>query len=324
MSTLRPQIPVRTVDDDNTLKFIQQMGIEYVSLALKRNEIDYGIIMEQKERLAKYGLTVSDAACNDLQKNKSIHLNRPDRDEEINAFNDMLTVLGKAEIPFTSIAWQPNGILRSGHGVGKYTRGGIAALCSQSEIDARPIAEDREYTEAEIWSNFEYFMKKVIPVAEKTGVKMALHPNDPPLACMVGIPSLIYNSECYRKAFRIAASPMLGMKLCVGCWLEGGDAFGNLLSDIKEFTEDGRILCVHFRNTSSTLPDFEETLIEDGYADMYEIMKQLVACHCDAVMSIDHAFKPIEGFGGMPGSFAYSTGYMKGLLHVAERELGLR
>ena len=55
---------------------------------------------------------------------------------------------------------------------------------------------------------------------------------------------------------------------------------------------------------------------------MYAIMKQFVACDCNAVISIDHAFKPLEGFGGVLGAFAYSTGYMKGLMEAAERELG--
>lgn len=57
---------------------------------------------------------------------------------------------------------------------------------------------------------------------------------------------------------------------------------------------------------------------------MYAIMKQLVACDCNAVISIDHGFKPIEGFGGMPGSFCYPTGFMKGLIYAAEKELGKR
>ena len=66
--------------------------------------------------------------------------------------------------------------------------------------------------------------------------------------------------------------PYLGMKLCVGCWLEGGDAFGNVLDNIKYFVENKRVFAVHFRNVSSTLPNFEEILLEDGYADMYEII----------------------------------------------------
>lgn len=86
--SMKPQIPVRTADSDDALSFIRQMGIEYVSLSLKPEELTYDCVMKQKERLAKFGLTVSDALCNELQKNKSIHLNFPDRDDQIRRFND--------------------------------------------------------------------------------------------------------------------------------------------------------------------------------------------------------------------------------------------
>lgn len=243
--SMRPQIPVRTVESEEALAFIRQMGVENVSLMLKPDEITREVIQQQKEKLARHHLTISDAACGELQKNRSIHLNLPDRDEQIEKFNQMLVVLGEEKIPFTSIAWQPHGILRTCWKVGEHTRGGSSMFCDESEIMARPNAEPRTYTEEEIWENFTYFMDKVIPVAEETGVRMALHPNDPPLACMAGIPSLIYNMECYRKAFRAAkGSKALGIKLCVGCWLESGSEFGDLMSDIKELCADDRILCV--------------------------------------------------------------------------------
>ena len=322
---MRPQIPVRVAESDETLAFIRQMGIEHVSLMLKAEELSSDCIERQQERLAGFGLTVSDAACNELQKNRSIHLNLPDRDYQIERFQHMLEVLGQRKIAFTSIAWQPHGILRTGHKSGEKTRGGISSYCEQDEIMGRPDVEGIKYGESEIWENFKYFLDKVIPVAEETGVRLALHPNDPPLACMAGIPSLIYNTECYRRAFQMArGSQALGMKMCVGCWLEGGSSFGNILEDIKEFCEQDKILCVHFRNVDSPLPVFQETLAEDGYADMYAIMKQLVSCDCNAVISIDHGFRPVEGFGGMAGAFCYPTGFMKGLMWAAEKELGKR
>ena len=87
---------------------------------------------------------------------------------------------------------------------------------------------------------------------------------------------------------------------------------------------DDRIVSVHFRNVSSTIPVFEETLSEDGYANMYEIMKQFVACGYEGPISIDHAFKGNPAMGGNLGAFAYPTGHMKGLMHAAEMELGNR
>lgn len=319
---LRPQMTIAAAEPEEGLAFIQQMGIRYISLMLKPEELTDSFLAAQQERLAKYDLEISDAFCTPLQKNKSIHLGLPDRDQQIEKFNQMLAVLGRAKIPFTSIAWQPDGILRTDWRVGEHTRGGMSMYCDQAEILAKPLSAQREYSEEEIWDNFQYFMDRVLPTAEKYQVAMALHPNDPPLACMTGVPSLIWNTQCYERAFAAAhGSPLLGMKLCVGCWLEAGDAFGDLLEDIKTYSAQGRILCVHFRNVSAPLPVFEETLAEDGYADMYAIMKQLVASDCDAVISIDHAFRPLPGMGGMTGAAAYATGYMKGLWEAARREL---
>ena len=319
---LRPQIPVPLNIPDNDLAVIRQCGIEWVSLMLKEDELTFDTVSRAQARLARYGLKVSDALCPSLQKDKSIHLGGADRDARIDRFNNMVRVFGQAGIPFTSIAWQPNGILRTDWREGRHTRGGIGMYCDQNEILSRPNSEERAYSEEEIWDNFRYFLEKTLPVCRVSGVRMALHPNDPPLACIAGIPSLIWNSDCYRRAFEMAGnSRILGIKLCVGCWLEGGAAFGDLMADIREFSADDRILCVHFRNVDAPLPVFEEVLCEDGYADMYAIMKQLVACGSNAVISIDHGFRPTEGFGGMTGTFIYPTGYMKGLLHAAENEI---
>ena len=323
--SMKPQIPVLAEESEESLAFIRQMGIEYVDLHVRPEEVTYDFIRKQQEKLQRHFLYISDVTCSQLQKNKSIHLALPDREQWIRAFVNLLEVLGRTGIAYTSIAWQPNGILRSGCSIGFHTRGGDSFFCDQKEILMRPWLEKRSFEEKEIWDNFQYFMERVIPVAESTGVRIALHPNDPPLACMEGIPSLIYNMECYRKAFRVVkGSRALGVKLCVGCWLEGGNAFGEIMSDIEELSVDDRILCVHFRNVDSPLPVFEETLAEDGYGDMYAIMKKLVACDCNAMISVDHSFQPMKGFGGMAGSFSYPTGFMKGLLWAAEKELGKR
>ena len=79
-------------------------------------------------------------------------------------------------------------------------------------------------------------------------------------------------------------------------------------------------MCVHFRNVSGCVPKFEETLIEDGYMDMYQVMKQFVASGYDGVMSVDHVPEYVGSCGGKNSSMAYSAGYIKALLKCAESE----
>lgn len=320
---VRFQMPARMGHTDEELAFIREMGIRYLNLNVMPPQANDEELMREKERLARFDLEISDLACPPLQKNPAIILGQENREQELDRFCDFVRLSGRMGVKIVSVAWQPNGIFRTGRACRPCTRGGVSAYADLEEIAARPISNDREYGEEEIWENFAYFLQRVLPVCEECGVRLALHPNDPPVESLGGVHSLIYNMDCYERAFALANnSPALGIKLCVGCWLEGGKAFGNLMEDIRSLCRRDKILVVHFRNVSGQLPYFEETLSEDGYADMYEIMKQFVRCGYNGYMSVDHAFAGHPSMGGALGAFAYPTGHMKGLWEAAMRECG--
>lgn len=321
MKHMKVQVPMWSTASDAELQFYREMGLEAVSVMFHENDWDYDSVCRLQERMAKFDLVITDGGSFSVFKNPTIHLGLEGRDEQIARYNAFTTVMGKCGIPVCSLAWQPDGAVRSWKKVGKHTRGSVSGIVDVEELSKRGFSHGRAFSEEEIWENFRYFLERALPVCERAGVKMALHPNDPPLPSVMGIPSLIYNSDGFRRAFELADnSPYLGMKLCVGCWLEGGTAFGDLMQDIEEFVHQGKVLAVHFRNISSPMPYFEEVLLEDGYADMYEIMKQLVRCDCDALISVDHAAHGVPEFGGMAGAYGYSTGYLKGMLRAAEQE----
>jgi mannonate dehydratase len=151
-------------------------------------------------------------------------------------------------------------------------------------------------------------------------VRLCLHPNDPPSPQPLGgIPCLIHSYEDYKRAFAIANSPWLGMEFCCGCWLEGGRGFGDLLSGIRELTALGKIDIVHFRNVSAPLPLFVETFLDNGYMDMYPVMKAFVASGYDGTLILDHSptFAGKYENAGTP----YAVGYMRALIERAEAEL---
>jgi len=307
---------------DEQLLFIKQMGVKYVYVIFKDEHTDYDSVMKFLERLKKYDLTVTDAGNVHLYKNDKIHLGLPGRDEAIEEYNRFNRILGKAQIPVVYMTWEPNQVLTTRFGTGEQTRGGIGRIVDLEELEKRPYSHGRLYTKEEMWDNFKYFLDKVLPVCEEANVKIALHPNDPPVDCLLGISNLITSADDYRHAFELSGnSPYLGMKMCLGCWLEGGKQFGNVLEDIRYFIENKKVFLVHFRNVSSTMPYFEETLLEDGYMDMYKLMKQLVSCDYDGAIHVDHV--PVWGktVGGENSSWAYSTGYMKALLNCASAEL---
>ena len=167
---------------------------------------------------------------------------------------------------------------------------------------------EREYSADDIWANYTYFIKAVLPVAEKADVRLALHPDDPPLPMMNGVAKLFVHYDGYKRADEIAGgSKHWGLTFCVGTWSEGGDKMGkDVFGMIQDFGARGKIFGVHFRNVSSPLPRFHETFHDDGYLDMYQVMKALRQARCTASLIPDH----YPGSGGRHEPTSY-----RGLQH---------
>jgi mannonate dehydratase len=268
-------------------------------------------------RVADAGITLYDIAYPALIRSDKIHLGLPGRDEAINEFKNFVRNVGRAGIQAIAFIFSPNPVWTTGTGE---SRGAKARRVDLDEMLKRPLTHGREYTEDEIWDNFSYFVKEVIPVAEEAKVRLALHPNDPPVPSLGGIPCLIHSFEDYKRAFEIADSPYLGMEFCVGCWLEGAEEFGDMFEAIPHFQNQGKIVIVNFRNVSSPLPRFVETFVDDGYADMYPVMKAFVEVNYQGTMILDHTPKFSRSPSRDPER-AYAIGYMRALLERAEAEV---
>ncbi|HOK48506.1 MAG TPA: mannonate dehydratase, partial [Bryobacteraceae bacterium] len=136
-------------------------------------------------------------------------------------------------------------------------------------------------------------------------------------------------------------SPNIGVCLCVGCWLEGGELMGkDVVEAIKYFASQKKLFKVHLRNVSAPLPHSVETLLDDGYYDMYRVMKALVEVGFDGLVIPDHvpalgvlpgrredtsgtgAYRPSELMAFNNAGLAYSIGYMNALLNAAKSETG--
>jgi mannonate dehydratase len=233
----------------------------------------------------------------------------------------------------TTFTWEPDGVWSTQEATtrgGGQTRSADAALLAEhASVEEGRRRYGREYSETELWTNLEFFLGKVLPVAEQVGVRLSLHPNDPPVHSIACVPCLITSKAAYDRAFALANhSPMLGMEFCVGCWLEGGQltdasdyhpGFGDIVSAIAEFVE--KINIVHFRNISQPLPKFDETFLDDGYGDMYCIMRALVAAGYTGSIILDHTPSFVPGAGGHAGASSYAIGFIKGALRAAQFEL---
>ena len=301
--------------NDADLLFVKQLGASHVFTWVKSEGINERVsLFYLRKRVESFGLSLYSVGLGRPEIFEKIHLNLPGRDEAIEEYNKFLRNLGGIGVNTTAFAWEAAGTRTTSF---ERVRGGaLARAVDMKIVEKEAQIYERTYTEKDIWDNFAYFVERVIPVAEEAGVRIALHPNDPP-APVGRIPPLIHSFESYRKAFAVADSPNLGMEFCTGCWLEGGGNFGDMLGAIRYFVERDRIFIVHFRNVSAPLPHFVETFIDDGYMDMFEVMKVFQETGYDGTMIVDH----VPRMDNDPRYFkatAYAIGYMKALLHCAQ------
>jgi mannonate dehydratase len=300
------------------LLFASQLGMQCVYTWVRDDQRSVEYLTSMRQRVEAHGLILWNAGNISLGKNDRIQLALPGRDEAIAEFQQFLRNLGQAGIHTTTLTWDPSQVWSSPPGA---TRGAQARHVDVTDLRQRPLTHSRVYSRDELWANFEYLMKRIMPVAEEAGVRLALHPNDPPTTDIIGgIPSLISSFADHERAFAIANSPNLGMEFCCGCWLEGGERCGDMLAAIRHFTAQGRIFITHFRNVSSSVPVFTETFLDNGYMDMYTVMKAFVDSGYDGSMTLDHT-PQFAGDYAKGGGTAYAIGYMRALRERAEEEL---
>lgn len=322
---LAAQLSADPTDEDLTL--IKQLGVEYVTIWTSGKDATYENFLRLRQKVEAAGLKVWNIGNIDVHNMEAVTLNLPGRDQKIEDYKTYLRNVGKAGIHYTTYAHMGNGIWSTEP---ELTRGGANARAFNLEkategqwggkIFKAPLTHGRTYSEKEIWDNYTYFIKAVVPVAEEAGVRIGIHPDDPPVPELGGVPRCIFgNFDGYKRALEIANSDNVGICLCVGCWLEGGKLMGkDVVETIKYFGERKKIFKVHFRNVTQPLPHFVETLLDDGYMDMYRIMKALKEVNFNGVMIADHV--PGMVGGGRVG-LAYSIGYMKALLERVNEEI---
>ncbi len=312
---------------DRDFQFIRQMGVEYAVLWTDAAKSSTAYYAERKALFAEHGISVYGFGNSDVHNQEAIVLGLPNRDDKVEEYKRHLQALGAAGIPYTTYAHMPNGIWSTEP---EETRGGARARGFDlaraqnghwhGKVYSLPMTNERAYSEEEVWDHYAVFIRQVARVAEDEGVMIGIHPDDPPILRLGGVPRIFSTFANYQRALAIADSPNVGVCLCVGCWLEGGEVWGvDAIQAIHAFGEQQRLFKVHFRNVASPLPHFVETFVDDGYQDMYLVMKALQEVGFRGVAIPDHI--PRMADDPRLGT-AYTIGYMKALLRRTEEEVG--
>src|SRR5690349_8299178 len=238
----------------------------------------------------------------------------PGRDEEIAAVCTLIENMGRLRIPVWCYEWMTDfNWLRTN--TSALSRGGSivtsfdsALLRDAPTVELGPIGED------ELWQNLEYFLQRVIPVAEQWNVKLAMHPDDPPVSPIRGVARIMSSVENFQRLLDLVPSPMNGITLCQGNFTLMTD---DLPDVIRRFGRLGKIFFVHFRDVRGTADCFEETWHDDGRTDMLACMKAYRDIGFEGVMRPDHV-PTVEGDSNADAGYSsfgrlYAIGYIRGL-----------
>jgi mannonate dehydratase len=175
-------------------------------------------------------------------------------------------------------------------------------------------------TENELWNNYEYFIKAVIPEAEKHGIKLALHPDDPPVPNLGGVSRIMISRDAIRRAiYEVCPSESLGITMCQANYFIMGE---DLKDVIREFRD--KIMFVHFRNTRGVPTSFRETFHDNGDIDMADIMRFYIENGIDVPVRVDHVPTMAGEVSTLPGYDAlgrmFAIGYLKGILDSFDKK----
>lgn len=200
-------------------------------------------------------------------------------------------------------------------------RGG-ALVTSFDNEDAKklPVTQYGEVSKDALWKNLEYFLKAVVPEAEKIGMNLSLHPDDPQVDSIKGISRIMTSVENFDRMLNLVPSKYSGLTMCQGNFsLMGAD----IPSLVRRWGKAGKINYVHFRNVkdlSGQKPSikFTETFHDEGQIDMHAAMKAYYDIGYKGPIRPDHVPTMAGDNNDRPGYSTIGTlfaiGYMRGLM----------
>jgi len=287
-----------------------------------RNE--YEDFVAFRERVESCGLTV--AACEGGfvadPRFHDVAFGGPNRDERIEELATEITDMGRAGIPILGYHWMPASVWRSGQ---LKIRGGSDATSWDNDSDEQApigpinIPEHYDTSKENMWECLEYWIKAITPVGEAAGIRLGIHPDDPPVPELMGVARLLGSFDAYKRLTSIVDSPSNAIEFCQGTFSEmpGEDIY----EMIKYFAERKKVLYVHFRNVSARVPKFNEEFINTGYVDMKLAMETYNAAGYDGAFMDDHCPLLVNDadFPGNWGGFRsriFAQGYIQAMLEA--------
>ena len=297
-------------------------GVPMMPEPIQRPAWSYLDLLQLRQRVDDAGLTLS--VIEGYQLSDRITLGLPGRDEDLAQVCETITNMGRVGIPiycynFMAVFnWLRTSTSLRGRGDALVTKFDAAQLANA------PLTYAGETTDEQMWENFHYFLQRVLPVAEAAKVKLALHPDDPPMSPVLGLARIMRSMEAFQRVLDLADSPSNGITFCQGNFAAMGNV--NIPDAIRYFGARKKLFFAHFRDIRGSVPVFEETFHDEGKTDMAAAMRAYFDIDFDGPMRPDHA-PTMEGEsndnpGYMVRGKIFAIGYMRGLIDsiVSERQ----
>ena len=354
---MRPALGIRFATDE-VLKLAVQFGVGDVVIyggpasgfvpgtneRLTTRRASYEQYVALRKRLESFGLRLAAIEGGFVHgtRYRDIVFGGPRRDELIEELASEIRDMGRAGVPVYGYNWMPALVWRSAP---VQIRGGAQATAFDYEevqhvkdrasceelrkklnwflivCETVPAAGEPKPSEEEMWRNLEYWIRKITPVAERAGIRLGIHPDDPPVPELAGVPRLMRNHAAFKRLIDIYPSRSNAIEFCQGTFSEMQD---DVYEAIRYFGSRDKILYVHFRNVSARAPKFNEEFINTGYVDMEKAMRLYKESGFRGVIMDDHV-PVVVGDTEFPGNLGgyrgrmHALGYIQALLDVLQK-----
>ncbi len=310
--------------DEAGMRGVKQLGVNYVLMGGPPIPWREEEIRARMEQLKTGGLTLGNMMISGFPN--AIY-GRPGRDEEIDKVRQSIRAAGRAGLPVIEYNFYAHRIVEGYYAETGRAGAGLTAFDYDRVKDLPPLPAEGAHTIDEMWNNVTYFLKAVVPVAEEAGVRLALHPNDPPAPVSRGSGQIMGSLAGWKRLIDIVPSHANGITFDCGVTRELGE---DPVEVCRYFGSRDRINHVHYRNVRVRVPreKYTEVFLDEGQVNMFAVMKELVRQKYPRLVYPEHpraldadraraGFKSYYPGGGAYAAYAYNVGYARAMLQAA-------
>ncbi len=321
------QLSPRSLDGVD-LRRVKQLGVDDVVMGGPPIPWQEGPIRSLMDSLKSGGLTLGNMMISGFPNTL---YGRAGRDEEIEKVRQSIRAAGRAGLPVIEYNFYAHRATEGYYAEAGRAGAGLTAFDYARVKGLPPLPEEGAHTLDEMWSNITYFLKAVVPVADDSGVRLALHPNDPPAPISRGSQQIMGTVEGWKHLLEIVPSPANGITFDCGVTREMGQ---DPVEVCRYFGSRDRINHVHYRNVRVETPNekYTEVFLDEGQVNMFAVMQELARQNYPRLIFPEHprgldADRELADFrsgypgGGAYAGYVYNVGYTRAMLQAAQAAL---